>query len=135
MCKELVLKDADAGLMFNGVFVGPHGVVLRPESYMAAQLGRDVRLYNYDDAFSEFDNWTAAYDPPSIAAAGVATTTVPAPGATLGLPVTVSFSLPLGGVVASAHVSAADVVTVTLTNPTVAPIDLPSGDLFVRVVQ
>lgn len=76
---------------------------------------------------------TATYDPPSIAADGVETTTVTVTGAALGDVVSASFSLSLGGLMMSAEVSAADTVTVTLFNPTGSAIDLGSGTLTAKV--
>jgi hypothetical protein len=71
------------------------------------------------------------YDPPSVAAGAATGTTVSAPGARLGRPVGVSFSLDLQGIFLNAFVSASDVVTVTLFNPTIGAIDLGSGTLSV----
>jgi hypothetical protein len=79
-----------------------------------------------------FIDASATYDPGSIASMGVATTTVTATGAVLGDIAQCSFSLALGGLMASAEVSAADTVTVTLFNPTGGAINLGSGTLRVR---
>lgn len=69
------------------------------------------------------------YDPPSIAAAGQASTTVTVTGARLGDDASVVFSASLGGLIASAYVSASDTVTVVLFNPTGSAIDLASGTI------
>lgn len=78
---------------------------------------------------------SATYDPPSVAAAGVTTTTVTVTGAVVGDVAQASFSLALGGLMMSAEVSAANTVTATLFNPTAAPIDLASGTLRATVVK
>lgn len=90
--------------------------------------GGTVYVRNANGGRSNF----AAYDPPSIAAGGVATTTVTVTGAALGDYAEASFSLALGGLIIFAAVSAANTVTVTFYNPTVAPIDLGSGVLRAR---
>ena len=73
---------------------------------------------------------TATYNPPSLAAGASSTaTTVTVTGALLGQPAQASFSLDTQGVIFNAWVSAADTVSVILTNPTAAPIDLASGTL------
>ena len=77
-------------------------------------------------------NGFSIYDPPSIAAGGVATTTVTVTGANLGDYAEASFSLALGGLITFAAVSAANTVTVTFYNTTGAPIDLGSGVLRAR---
>lgn len=73
---------------------------------------------------------TATYDPPSIASgASSAATTVTVTGALLGQQAGASFSLNTQGVIFNAWVSAADTVSVILTNPTAGTIDLASGTL------
>ena len=76
---------------------------------------------------------TATYDPGSIAAGASVTTTVSLNGVALGDVVSgVSFSLDTQGVEFEGYVSAANTVTVRLSNPTAGAIDLASGT--VRVV-
>lgn len=77
---------------------------------------------------------SAVYDPPSIAAAGTATTTVTVTGAALGEKYNASFSLSLAGLVLSAYVSAANTVTCVFFNPTAGAVDLASGTLNVSRV-
>lgn len=72
---------------------------------------------------------TKTYDPPSIAAGGVASTTVTVTGALLGQQAAAAFSLDLAGLYLTASVTAADAVTATFVNPTAGPIDLGSGTL------
>lgn len=76
---------------------------------------------------------SATYDAPSIAASGTTTTAVTVTGAALGDLAVCSFGVSLGGLVATAYVSAADTVTVVLFNPTGAAIDLASTTLRARV--
>ena len=78
---------------------------------------------------------SATYDPPSIAAGGVATTTVTATGAAVGDVSLASFSLDLAGLIITSYVSAANTVTVKLYNPTAGAIDLASGTLRVKVID
>lgn len=74
----------------------------------------------------------AIYDPPSIAAGGVATTTVTVTGAVAADFVQVSIDLNPGGLLLFGAVTAANTVTVTFYNPTAAPIDL--GPVVLRAV-
>lgn len=73
---------------------------------------------------------SATYDPPNLAAgASSSATTVTVTGATVGQPAQASFSLDTQGVIFNAWVSAADTVSVILTNPTAGAINLASGTL------
>ncbi len=76
---------------------------------------------------------SATYDPPSIAAASSATTTVTVTGAALGDFALASFSVDTAFVILSAVVSSSNTVRVSFFNPTAGPIDLGSGTLRVRV--
>lgn len=78
---------------------------------------------------------SATYNPPSIAAAASATTTITVTGAALGDQYVASFSLSLAGLVLTAYVSAADTVTAVFFNPTAGAIDLASGTLRVKEVK
>lgn len=81
---------------------------------------------------------TATYDPPSLPALGTegdsVTTTVPLTGAVVGNIVQAAFSQYNAGVEINAVVSSANTVTVKFKNTTVAPIDLPSGTLTVKLI-
>lgn len=83
------------------------------------------------DAFNGSSTW----DPASVGAGSSVSTTVSVVGAALGDHVVPSFSLSLSGLVLTAYVSATDVVTVVLSNPTAGAINLSSGTLRVRVLQ
>lgn len=76
---------------------------------------------------------SVTYDPPSVAGGASTTTTVTLTGAVVGDAVDAGFSNSLQGMVLSAHVSAANTVTVVLFNPTGSAIDLSSGTLRVTV--
>jgi hypothetical protein len=69
------------------------------------------------------------FDPPSVAPAGATSTTVTVTGALLGQQAAAAFSLDLAGLYLTASVTAANTVTATFVNPTLAPIDLASGTL------
>lgn len=73
------------------------------------------------------------FDPPSIAAGGQTSTTVPVTGAIVGRFAVASFSLDTLLVELAAAVTAADTVTVLFKNGTAGAIDLASGTLAVRV--
>lgn len=76
---------------------------------------------------------SATWNPPSVLAASSASTTVSVAGAAVGNFVQVSFSQDLQGMTLDGYVSAADTVTVVLSNLTALPIDLASGTVRVRV--
>lgn len=91
---------------------------------------REVVSARFGNLPSQRLTGTATYDPPSIASgASSAATTVTVTGALLGQQAGASFSLNTQGVIFNAWVSAADTVSVILTNPTAGTIDLASGTL------
>ena len=73
------------------------------------------------------------FNPPSIINAGQTTQDVTVPGAALGDYAIASFSIDTQGIKLDAQVRAANVVRVTFTNNTGAPIDLGGGTLRVLV--
>lgn len=75
----------------------------------------------------------ASLDFPSTAAAASSTLTVACTGAIVGDDATVHCDTPVAGLVYHAWVSAADVVTVRITNVTAAPIDPAAQVHRVRV--
>jgi hypothetical protein len=77
----------------------------------------------------------ATYDPPSIAAGSSATTTVTVNGAAVGDMAVAAFSGNVHPIVLSAYVSAANTVTVVLSNPSGSAVDLASGTLFAKVTK
>lgn len=76
---------------------------------------------------------TTAWNPASVSAGQSVTTTITVIGAAIGDYALASFSLSLSGLILSASVSAANTVTVVLSNPTTAAVDLASGTLSALV--
>lgn len=72
-------------------------------------------------------------DPGNLAALATETHSITVTGAVLGDFAQVSHSISLGGLVATAYVSAADTVTVVLFNPTGGAINIGSGTMRARV--
>ena len=73
--------------------------------------------------------YSATYDPPAITQAFTVT------GAAFGDFVQVSFSQNLSGLTLTAYVSAPDQVTIAAHNPTAGTLNLPSGDLKLRLTR
>lgn len=78
---------------------------------------------------------TATYNPASLATGVGATTTITVKNAILGDFVMVSFSLDLQGILLTAYVSAAGIVSVRFQNQTGGTIDLGSGTLSVIAIH
>ena len=78
---------------------------------------------------------SATWNPASIADGGYATTTVSVPGAELGDFALASFSIDISALDLSCYVSAADTVTVVLSNHTAGAVDLNSATLRVLVLK
>ena len=77
---------------------------------------------------------TATVDLASIASDGSdATHTVTVTGAAVGDDVTVHSSLPVAGLIYEGYVSAADTVTIRISNPTGGAVDAPSATYHVVV--
>jgi hypothetical protein len=77
---------------------------------------------------------TAAWDPPSVVAGAIASTTVSAGGATVGDTVAVGFTRPMpAGSLLAGSVTAANTVTVTLVNLTGGTMNLDAGTVRVDV--
>lgn len=86
-----------------------------------------------DSSFPEPLTSSATWNPASVADKSSTTTTIAVTGAVLGNAVSASFSLSLAGLQLTGYVSAADTVTVVLSNLTGGAVDLASGTLKVRV--
>lgn len=78
---------------------------------------------------------SATFDPPNLADGAGTTTTVAVVGAVLGDMAVASFSLDLQGIIVTAYVSAADVVSVRFQNETGGALDLASGTLRALVLK
>jgi hypothetical protein len=83
---------------------------------------------------SAYFTGSATYDAPSLAAGATTTTTVSCPGATTShfAEATLSTNTGASGLTLYAYVSAANTVTVRLTNQTTGAVNLASGTLKVR---
>lgn len=84
-------------------------------------------------ALPTFLTGSKTYDPPSLAFAVQAQTTVTVTGAALGQFAVASFSLDTQGITISAVVSATNTVTVTMRNDNGGTVDLASGTLAATV--
>jgi hypothetical protein len=78
---------------------------------------------------------TGTWNPSSIASGATETTTLTVSGASLGDFTLASFSVSLAGLQLTSYVSAANTVTVVLSNLTGAAVDLASGTLAVLVLK
>lgn len=89
---------------------------------------------NYDSITETVISGSATYDPPSLADAAGATTTVTVTGAALGDYVeAVSFDKDLQGITLTAYVSAANTVSARFQNESGGVLDIVSGTLRARV--
>jgi hypothetical protein len=118
----VVASDAAAALAAHVADSDPHPVYL-------TQTEGDARYL----LGSKVLNGSATYDPPSLADAAGATTTVTVTGAALGDFALASFSLDLQGISVTAYVSATDTVSVRFQNESGGTLDLSSGTLRARV--
>jgi hypothetical protein len=78
---------------------------------------------------------TGTWNPASVASGATVTTTLTVTGASLGDFTLASFSLSLQGMQLTSYVSAADTVTVVLSNLTGSAVDLASGTLATIVLK
>src|SRR5262249_57763162 len=76
---------------------------------------------------------SSAWDPGNVSAGSFVSADVTVGGAALGDLAVGSFSLDVQDLVLSAAVTAADTVTVTLSNNTAGAVNLNTGTLFVKV--
>jgi hypothetical protein len=76
---------------------------------------------------------SSAWDPGSVGAGSLVSADVPVTGVVLGDLVTASISVDVQDLVLSAAVTAADIVTATLSNNTAGAVDLGPGTLFIKV--
>lgn len=90
-----------------------------------------TNLHAYNDHYGT-RTYSGTWNPPAVASGGSTTTTVNVPGVTTSwVRATANLSTATAGWAVTAAVTAADQVTVTLTNNTGAPGDLGSGALSV----
>lgn len=137
---ELVIADnkfcAVTNVTRNACIVQGASVTLNrpkigPNSFLAN--GGTITA-NYSGITESELTGSATYDPPSLADAAGATTTVTVTGAALGDYVeAVSFDKDLQGITLTAYVSAANTVSVRFQNESGGVLDLASGTLRARV--
>lgn len=108
---------------------------------MGVDLGGNVLLtgagsfqYNAKIVPTRFSG-SATYNPPSLANGASTTTNVTVTNAALGDAAQAAFSLSLQGIAIAASVTAANTVTVTLTNNTGGTLDIANGTLFAWAVR
>jgi hypothetical protein len=94
--------------------------------------GTQVGLHSWAEGLAKT---TVTWDPASVPAGQSVTNTVTVPGAALGDKADAWFSLSLAGLILTAYVSDVNTVTVVLSNPTTAAVDLASGSLHVLVFK
>lgn len=113
------------------------GVDARPYPWIKVDAnGSIVGIYSWDSVATAWvgplfgsDTW----DPGSIAAGAEEVKEITVTGAALGDFVNVSFSLDVEDLTLTAQVTAADTVTVQLSNNTGGAIDLAEGTVYVKV--
>lgn len=89
-----------------------------------------------DDLFTDVINATTTFDPASMTTyTGATSSAVTVTGAALGDYVLVSAPYDLAGVIASAYVSAANAVKITVFNATAGTVDLASGTWKIKVLK
>jgi hypothetical protein len=94
-------------------------------------------LHTYDTSKYSFgeNEFSATYNPISLADGEGVTTTISASGASLGDYVLPSFSLDLTGVIVTAWVSSSNVISIRFQNETGGVVDLASGTLKVKLIK
>lgn len=125
--------DLEAKITVNGGTTVTIPVSSYPLHIVAVMDNKDPAARNWLVSWRELRPQAAlliaasAQNPPSIASLGNWSSNVAVPGAALGDFVVASFSNSLQGMMLSGYVSALDLVTVVLFNPTAAAINLASG--------
>jgi hypothetical protein len=103
-------------------------------SFVNNSTGNDQNIHGNIGYETEFSG-SATYDPPSLADGTGVTTTIAVTGAALGDFALAAFSNALQGIILTAWVSAADVVSVRFQNESGGAVDLSSGTLRARVLK
>lgn len=132
---RFVVDKGDAGNLISAVSGQPITARVRYCDFVSKpnfNLGTAGTLvYNYN---TPVPNASKTYDPPSLGAGLVQSTTLTVNGVSLGDAVTCSFNQPLLGTRMWAEVTASNVVTVYQQNPTAAAVDVASGTLTVKAI-
>lgn len=111
------------------------GAVTKTSPAGGTQSGTQISLTTFCRGGAAGSATTATWDPASVLAAQSVTTTVTVSGAQLGDFVLISASIDLGGCTLFASVTSSSTVTVVLSNPTTAAVDLGSMTLKVAVAN
>jgi len=89
----------------------------------------------FQDVFHNILEYEAVWDPASVGSNGELHEDVAVPGARLGDMVMCNIDVDVADLDVVAHVTASDVVTVGLHNPTAGAVDLASCNLHIIVFQ
>lgn len=130
-----VVNGGTFGLLFNGSAGTITGLRVRNNDFARAATpvsgipGTSPIVFGNSGYLSA----TATWNPPSIANGASAATTISVPGAAVGDMVMASFSVPLGGLLMGAQISAANTAEVRLVNASGGAVDLASGTVSLTV--
>jgi parallel beta-helix repeat protein len=135
--RELTLIFDTAGATFqnNANVKLAGGVDLMRMVGMVLRLIWDGTAWNEVSRSQNFLSGTVTWDPASLATSGTSTKTITVSRAAVGDAVAIGFDQPLQGMMLTAFVSATNVVTAVLFNPTAGAIDLASGTLRADVFK
>lgn len=126
------VKETDTGLL--AYIIGPSNDTGYVEVSDVSVVVSNAPAVMLDDGQTLGGTFT--FDPPDLpAAGGTETTTVTVVGAELGDLVIASLRNNISGAMMSAHVSAADTVTIVLFNPSPAIVYIGNGPLNVKVFK
>lgn len=95
----------------------------------------NVYVWNGSSWKAQWLEGSATVDPSNLASLATEAHTITVTGAVLGDFAEVSHSISLGNLMAFAHVTATDTVTVRLFNPTGSSVDIGSGTMRARVYK
>lgn len=134
---NFVLDDTAAGGgAYNGAHyvIGTHHLWFDTSNRLRHKVGAPTTATDGNVVGFDFVG-SAVYDPANLVDGAGVTTTVAVTGAALGDLAIVSFSLDLQGILLTAYVSAANVVSCRFQNETGGALDLGSGTLRVKVIK
>ena len=111
---------------------------LRFANYFVVQFDTEAEAISFANSRMAVDTVerevSVTYDPPSLAAGELQTTTVTLPGVRVGEAISVSFDKPLQGTNMWADVTNVDTVTVYHKNQSTSTVNLASGTLRVKLI-
>lgn len=99
------------------------------------ELSRNAQRRQFVDVFSEVVEFEAIWDAPSVNSNDSTTEDIPVSGAHFGDMVHVSIEIDLQGLIITAYVKSAGVVTVVLTNPKSGAVNLDSAQLHFIILH